>query len=58
MNDQLRLAIMLLVTNTISLGTAFGLQFSGDQVGAITAFVNSALLLVMFFWKSGQEAGG
>lgn len=58
MNDQLRLAIMLVVSNGITLGTAFGLQMSGDQVGAITSFVNSTLLLVMFFWKNGQQASG
>lgn len=58
MNDQLRLAIMVVVTNFISLGTAFGLQLSGDQVGAITAAANSSLLLVMFFWKTGQQASG
>lgn len=54
MNDELRTTAMLVITNSLSLVTAFGLQLSGDQVGAITAFGNSLLLLVMFFWKAGQ----
>lgn len=57
MSDAKRLGIMLVVTNGLSLGTAFGLQLSGDQVGAITALGNSVLFLVMLFWKTGQEPG-
>ncbi len=45
---------MIVVTNMLSLGTAFGLSLSGDQVGAITAFGNSVLLLLAFVWKTGS----
>jgi len=47
--DQLRLAIMLVLTNSLALGVSFGLSLSADQVGAITAFGNSVILLVAFF---------
>lgn len=57
MNDQLRLGIMLVITNLLALGTAFGFELTGDQVGAITATGNSVLLLIMYFWKSGQQPG-
>ena len=57
MTDALRLAIMLVVQNTITLGVAFGLPLDDAQTAAITGMGNSVMLLVMFFWKSGQQAG-
>jgi hypothetical protein len=55
--DSLRTAIMLVVTNVLALGTAFGLNLSGDQVGAIVAVGNSTLILFFMLWKKGQETG-
>lgn len=58
MNDKLRAAIMLVVTNIISVLTGFSLvDWSLEQVGLVNAMIDSTLLLVMFFWKSGQEEG-
>jgi len=53
--NELRLAIMLVLTNALGLGTAFGLQLDADQVGAINAFGNSLILLGAFFLRNGHE---
>lgn len=56
MNDALRLAIMLVVTNAFNLAVGLGVGLEKEQIALIGSFVDSVLLLVMFFWKTGQEA--
>jgi len=43
--DERRVAVNLLITNLLSLGTAFGLGMTAEQVGAITAVGNSTMIL-------------
>ncbi len=57
MNDKLRLAVMLVVTNGFNLVVGFGVGLTHEQIAMAGSFVDSVLLLVMFFWKSGQEPG-
>lgn len=57
MNDAMRMALMLVVTNILSVLTGFAIvDWTLEQVGIVNALVDSGLLLVMFFWKSGQSA--
>jgi len=45
-NGQFRISVLLVLSNGLALGVAFGLRLSGEQTGAIVAFGNSLLLLV------------
>lgn len=53
-NDATRAAFMLVITNSLALAILFGVDLSGDQVAGITSVVNSTLILLMLFVKSGQ----
>jgi hypothetical protein len=58
MNDTLRMLLMQVIANFFAVLTAIGLfAISAENVGLITVFINSTLLLVAYFWKSGQEPG-
>ncbi len=54
LNDATRAAFMLVVTNALALAILFGVQLSGEQVAGITSLVNTSLIMVMLFIKSGQ----
>lgn len=54
LNDATRAAFMLVVTNALALAILFGAELSGEQVAGITSLVNTTLILVMLFVKSGQ----
>lgn len=54
LNDATRAAFMIVVTNGLALAILFGVDLSGEQVAGITSFVNTSLILLMLFVKSGQ----
>lgn len=55
MNDTLRMLIMQVVANVFAVVVALGLvDISAENMGLITVLINSMLLLVAYFWKTGQ----
>ena len=58
MTDAFRLAIMAAVGSLFPVLTIFGVgNFTAAQVAAITVFINNFILVIAFFFKSGQQAG-
>lgn len=59
MNDTLRMLIMQVVGNLFAVLVALGVvDISAENMGLVTVLLNSTLLLVAYFWKSGQQAAG
>jgi len=54
-NGQFRISVLLVLSNGLALGVAFGLHLSGEQTGAIVAFGNSLLLLVDYVFLKELE---
>lgn len=55
MTDTLRMLIMQVVSNLFAVLVALSLvNISAENMGVITVFINSTLLLVAYFYKSGQ----
>ena len=58
MTDALRLAIMASVSSLFPVLTIFGVgDFTAEQVAAITVFISNFILVLAFFFKSGQQSG-
>lgn len=58
MNDVTRAAIMLIITNALTVAVEFGIHLSTSQATHIESLVNSVLILAMLLWKHGQQASG
>lgn len=55
MNDKLRLGVMLVVSNILTVLLLFHfVDWTPDQIGAVNGLVDSILLLVMYFFPKGQ----
>lgn len=55
MNDTLRMLVNQLVGYLVTAGILFGiLDWSAEQTAIVSSIINSAMSLVMYFWKSGQ----
>lgn len=51
LDDASRALIMTMITTGIALGTSFGLTWTAEQVGAITAFAVAVLNVLAFLTR-------
>ncbi len=56
-NDTTRAAVMLAITNALTVAVLFGVSMSDIQVTALESFINSGMIVGMLLFKKGQEAG-